>query len=463
MKKVQGLCHLVLVFFLVFGIAGQSFANEETQTNVTEDGRVQLILEFNDTKETEWASQFIGKMKSKNIVSGYPDGTFRPNQPVKRVEAIVMAVRLMGLEEEAKAKSSIDTKLHFKDAQLLETKFPWAKGYVLVALENGLFDLSEEMIQPEKQASRIWVSSLLVKSLGLQKEALRQMTAVPDFKDANQIPAGAIGYINVAVEQGLVSGYPDQTFKPNKNVTRAEIAALLDRTNNGLLEQSGAMTVSGTVIDIQFGESTVTSDVYQSGDAADGTLTITTADEESFTYSISSKLLVQYHKRFIHANQLIAGDEVKLVVNNETVVEAAVEIELPKKNKDLLKDLTDLADKEVSVREFELKIEFGDEQELKLKYKKKNGKIEGEVEKKLDGSKEKAKGEEAAAIVEEFLDQLALSPDMSKEEIVESVLSALDVSQDSFKELEIQIKYSNGKEVEIELENEDEEDEENED
>lgn len=73
------------------------------------------------------------------------------------------------------------------------------------------------------------------------------MTNIPHFNDVNEIPAGSIGYVNVAVEQGITTGYGDNTFKPNQPVKRGEMAAFLDRTNDGLLEQSGAITVQGTI------------------------------------------------------------------------------------------------------------------------------------------------------------------------------------------------------------------------
>lgn len=66
-------------------------------------------------------------------------------------------------------------------------------------------------------------------------------------------------------------------FKPNQPVKRGEMAAFLDRTNDGLLEQSGAITVQGTITGISFNEKsvtddeTVTKDVYGSNN---GSITI---------------------------------------------------------------------------------------------------------------------------------------------------------------------------------------------
>ena len=442
MKKIKTLLSLVIVLSLIFSFAGQSMAAGTVNTQNTEDGRVQIILEFDDAEEAKWASEYIGKMKSKNILSGYPDGTFRPNEPVKRVEAIVTAVRLMGLEEEAVATASSDIKLHFKDADLIDKKYSWAKGYVIVALENGLFDTTEDGILPGSPASRVWVASLLVRALGLQSEAFSQMTTIPDFTDADAIPAGSIGYINVAVENDIVSGYPDDTFKPNKNVTRAEMATLLDRTNGGLLENSGAITVRGTVTELNFAsDNTVSQDVY--GETiSNGEITLKTFNNDTFTYSISPELLVQYRERFIRADQLLIDDVVTLVVQDDKVIEASL----------LDKEVTE---EDSGVLEFKVKVELGDEEEYKLSYKSKKGKVTGEIERKVDGDKQKIKGIEGSEAVQAVMNQLALSPDMGKEEIVQAVLAVLEIPNNQFKELEIEVKFSNGKKVEIEMENDD--------
>src|SRR5690606_4730864 len=139
--------------------------------------------------------------------------------------------------------------------------------------------------------------------------------------DAKEIPAGAIGYINVALEHGIVSGYPDGTFKPNKNVTRAEMAALLNRTNDGMLENAGAEKVSGVVKEIYFNSNTGTGSVT---DSVYGEITITSSKNEVLTYAITSDLLVQYHNKFVRADQLAVDDAVILVVQNKKVIDATL-------------------------------------------------------------------------------------------------------------------------------------------
>ncbi|MEX2460864.1 MAG: S-layer homology domain-containing protein [Paenibacillaceae bacterium] len=446
MKKMTSALFLVIMLF--FSFSGLSMAAEQVETKVTADNRVQVTMEFADAAEAKWATEYIANMKSKQILSGYKDGTFRPNQPIKRVEAIVTAVRLMGLEEEAKAVSA-DTKLNFKDANLIDKNYSWAKGYIVVALKNGLFDTSEDRMEPDKPASRVWVATLLVRALGLQSEALSQMNTVLDFKDADSIPAGAVGYVSIVVERSIVSGYPDNTFKPNKNVTRAEIAVLLDKTNDSLLEETGAITVTGKITHIDFGTSDAVDTTGEVTEAT-GTITIESLNGEEMSYSISSGLLVQSHEQFIPADQLLADDVVSLVVKDEFVTEAA------------LLDQEALENNVSGMQQFELKVKLG-EDEYKYKYKNKKDKIEAEIKTKLANEEEKIKGDEAVAAVEAFLQGLALTPDMSEQEIVEKVLNSLNIESSAVTELELKIKFSNGKVVKIENDDEDENKDDNKD
>lgn len=436
-----------MVLLLMLGSALPAMAAKKVSETRTEDGRVLITYEFEDTNEAAWATEYIAKMQSKKVFQGYEDGTFQPNKPVKRVEAIVTAVRLMGLEDEALA-ASVDAELHFKDAKHIEKKFGWAKGYVQIALEKGLFDASDDKLQPEKPASRVWVASLLVRALGLEAEALARMNEIPDFKDVKAIPAGSIGYINVAVDRGIVAGYPDNTFKPNKNVTRAEMAAFLDRTNDGMQEEAGAVTVIGEVTALTFGttvthdvyqDSTVTGDVYQT---TDGVIRVKTFNGTETNYHISSNLLVKHGNQFIRADQLRVQDIVSLVVRNEIVVEAS------------LLDPNSINENLAGIHEFKLEMELGEDSEFKVTYKNDDGEIKAEFKKETKDSEEKLKGQEAISTVEALLEQLNLSPEQTEEQILQTVLTSLQVAEDGFKELELKIKFANGKQVKIEVENE---------
>ncbi len=222
----------------------------EKKMDFDKDVNINIKLTFDDLKgkDVEWAQRYIASLASKRVFEGYEDGTFQPRKTITRIEAITAAVRLMGLRDQAESADAKAANLNFKDADKLKQKYPWATGYVSVALQNDLFTETDDMIQPEKEADRLWATTLLVKAMKLQNEAKAKMNAKLPFRDADKISAGSVGYVAVAIEKNLIDGYEDNTFRPNKPVTRAELAALLDRTGSQLPDRASVKgTVNGTL------------------------------------------------------------------------------------------------------------------------------------------------------------------------------------------------------------------------
>jgi len=252
-----------------------------------------IRLQFKDEHELKWALVPIMRLASKGVFTGYEDGTFRPNQTVTRIEALTAAVRLMGLRAQAESAEEMKTDLHFKDADKILRQYPWAVGYVAIAVENGLFAETEDKVQPEKPADRLWATILLVKALGLEEEAKKKHNATLPFRDAKDIPAGSVGYVAVAVEKGLVTGYEDGTFKPNRPVTRAELAALLDRTDSRMPGQTDERTVSGVV-----------------KAAGTGAIIVTRSDNTDVVLPIAANAFIFRAGAKVDASALRAGDNV---------------------------------------------------------------------------------------------------------------------------------------------------------
>lgn len=211
---------------------------------------------FQDLEDSSWAQLNIEKAYQLGLMMGEGEGHFNPHASLRREEAIVTAIRLMGLDAQAKAQAGAD--LHFTDASHLDS---WATGAVAVAVDKNILPPSGDgELRPQEAASRLWVSVLLVKALGYDAEAQSKMNAQLTFEDASQIPANLVGYVAAAVDHKLVAGYDDNTFKPNKPVTRAEMAALLGRSNTQLDDQGKAQ-----------GE---THGIVKTVDVAAGTLTV---------------------------------------------------------------------------------------------------------------------------------------------------------------------------------------------
>lgn len=250
---------------------------------------------FADEHEAQWAINAIIKMATKKVFIGDEYGYFNPNKPITRAEAAVAAVRLMGLENKVNALGEV--QLNFKDAKEIDKQFHWAEKYIYVGLENGLFDAGMSSFQAGAPASREWVATILVRALGLTSEANAKMNTKLQFKDSKAISASAVGYVAVAVEKGLVTGYTDGTFQPNKAITRAEMAALLDRMD--WIYDSEYSGVKGSVYSV-------------SGDLVQ----IKRANGEIVNVRIQSNTYIMLNGSMVTKDQIQAGQQATVVFND---------------------------------------------------------------------------------------------------------------------------------------------------
>ncbi|WP_309118588.1 S-layer homology domain-containing protein [Paenibacillus sp.] len=236
-KPFAVLTTVALTASLLLGTGATAFAAETPATTTTAG----VKLTFPDIVPTHWAKSHVAKLASAGIVKGYTDGGFRPSQDVTQQEAIVMVIRMVGLEEEALAGSG-DIVTGFQEDAFF-TK------YVVKALEERIIDMSEETAAAasgttpwgKRPATREWVSKLIVRALGEQPAS-----GALGFADASDVSAGAAGYVAKSQELELVTGFTDNTFKPKDAVTRAQIATILSRADKYIPDDESKYT-SGLV------------------------------------------------------------------------------------------------------------------------------------------------------------------------------------------------------------------------
>jgi hypothetical protein len=120
---------------------------------------------FPDVPVNEWYTGSIGWNQEKAIVTGYEDGTFKPARNITREELVTMIKRYIDVYE------ADFGKLHVTDVPLIDF----------------------------------------------------------EFEDAAQVQDYAKEAVSICVNYGLIEGYPDKTFKPQQEITRAETAAIICR------------------------------------------------------------------------------------------------------------------------------------------------------------------------------------------------------------------------------------------
>ncbi|WP_028611911.1 S-layer homology domain-containing protein [Paenibacillus harenae] len=289
-----------------FADGGKGKGDHDDDKRDRDDDKYEVTWKFEDEKELKWALEYIMRLSSKGVFTGYTDGTFKPNQKISRIETLVAAVRLMGLRAQAESSAEMSTDLQFKDGDKIERKYPWAVGYVSVALENDLFAETETEVKPEENATRLWSTILLIKALKLEDEAKALNNTKLDFKDAKEIPAGSVGYVALALQKGIITGYEDKngkTFRPNQPVTRAELAALLDRTDTEMPDHD-AQAIAGKL----------------KASAAAGQITVVKADNSEVVLNLDANVFIYRDDKKAAVSELKAGDEVLVRTYQNRVV-----------------------------------------------------------------------------------------------------------------------------------------------
>lgn len=188
-----------------------------------------------------WAAAPIDRMLGKTVAFGFADLTFRPDKPMSRLDVAIMLVRLLGLAPLIQTRA----EPAFVDVAALSDQ---QKGYLDVAARYGLMvgDGPAMTFRPFESIRRQEVAVILMRALGAEGE-LNPIDQAP-FADAAAIPAWAHPYIAAAAREGLVVGYPDGTFGPGRDVTRAEATTMLARSDDRISSAVDMLEVRGRVV-----------------------------------------------------------------------------------------------------------------------------------------------------------------------------------------------------------------------
>ena len=163
-------------------------------------------------------------MPPRKLVTGYPDGSFRPNSTITRAE---FAVLMLNAFPNAPVKSSRTT---FKDVPPRH----WAHQAIQEAYRRGFFSgYPGGLFQPNQLIPRVQAIGVMAGALNYDIPANPEGTLRRYFEDAVQIPNYAKNAIASAAVRTLVVNYPNvKQLKPNQSATRGEVATLLCRALN---------------------------------------------------------------------------------------------------------------------------------------------------------------------------------------------------------------------------------------
>lgn len=168
-----------------------------------------------------WAAGDIRALAAAGVVAGYPDGTFRPDQPVTRAEFAVLLTRALGWP----VPGSDTGKVSFTDAAALPV---WAREAVATAQARGVLGgYPDGTFRPAQPVTREAAAAILVRVL----EQIISLTPAVSltYADREQIAPWAREAVATACASGIFTGRTPVQFAPQAASTRAEVAVVLHR------------------------------------------------------------------------------------------------------------------------------------------------------------------------------------------------------------------------------------------
>ncbi|MDF5721222.1 MAG: S-layer homology domain-containing protein [Rhizonema sp. PD37] len=285
---------------------------------------------FSDVQGS-WAQSCITQLASNGIISGYPDGSFRPNASVTRAEFAAMVNK--AFPNTQRTRNSIQ----FND---VPSNY-WAYTAIQTASQTGfLSGYPGQIFRPNQNIPRAQVLVALASGLNYSPTQPVTTTLNANFTDANVIPSYADNGIAAATEKRLVVNYPDVKYlKPDQLASRAEVSAFLCQALTGSRQASlipqqyiagtgtsfTALISSGTLIPVRYSQAKRI--IVSPKETAPLTLTVAANvknDNGSVVIPVGSQIIGQLQpttggSQFIASQVMIDGQQFPISASSQAI------------------------------------------------------------------------------------------------------------------------------------------------
>jgi hypothetical protein len=172
------------------------------------------MASFTDIQQ-HWAADFIRPLASLNFVTGFADGTFKPDDLLSRAQYAALVVKVFN-------PTPLRPDTHFID---IPADY-WALPVISQAYRGGfLSGFPDQTFHPQRSLRRVDLITSLVNGLSLPNAEDKVLEI---YKDRDSIPAYAKSAVAAATQAGIVVNYPQVAFvQPKQDATRAEAIAFI--------------------------------------------------------------------------------------------------------------------------------------------------------------------------------------------------------------------------------------------
>ena len=212
MKKQKSIAIFLSICMLL--ALSPAFAFAGAKGSASEVSKTMAAVSYWDVSRSHWAIGFINRLSEKGIISGYQDGSFRPEANITRAEFAKIIVLAAGFSVPASVSSS------FHDVPNAH----WAVRYIEAAKANGVINgYKDGTFRSDAKVTRAEVAKMVITA--------GKFTVNRDGMPLTDINGHwAYDFIMTAKNLGIIGGYPDGSFAPNNATTRAEASKIVTRS-----------------------------------------------------------------------------------------------------------------------------------------------------------------------------------------------------------------------------------------
>ena len=164
-----------------------------------------------------WAEESIKALYDKGFITGYPDGTFRPDAQIQRAEFMAIINRAFGFNDKA--------QISFKDVK----ESDWHYEHIARAVAAGYIKgFTDGTMRPTNNISRQEAAVIIARILGLEESADTSILA--SIKDGDKIQEWSAKGISAIISKGYIKLNEDNSFEPTKPITRGEMAFAVEKS-----------------------------------------------------------------------------------------------------------------------------------------------------------------------------------------------------------------------------------------
>ena len=192
---------------------------QQIQNNITGAAAPMGGCIFPDVSNNHWAACDIDKLAANDVVVGYPDGLFKPNQNISRAEFATMLVKGFNLD------CDLDEQTLFSDVP----KSNWANAAIAKAVDEDLLTgYPNKQFKPHSPVTRVEALTSIAKGMTCDIDKCKADEILSKYTDGCQVPDWARIPVAKSLQNGALKDSPNPNMiMPNKDATRADVASMM--------------------------------------------------------------------------------------------------------------------------------------------------------------------------------------------------------------------------------------------